>query len=333
MAAGDSQDSPLTGDTRVMTERQQQVLQAILTQPDATLQEIAEQIGVTRERVRQVYERLRDAGLQVDRKAQRKEILEKKKQGEITERERKKQMWRKMMFIGLRQRLRFMAHIDHRGMVRGYHMPGEEAVCQFEMCTRPVRARGFCHLHYFHLRKTGALWVRRSSRYLCKETGCYVPVYARDLCQAHYEAWRRKNPITSHLPAHNTSGYRGVTKAHDYDGWIANIRNPTSGKMEYLGGYKSKERAARAYDTAARKYHGEQAILNFPDEHIEITKEIERQSRSEKPSGQMGVTWDKNRHRWQVKITHNKKTIFVGRFIDLDEAVQARNTALKEAQK
>lgn len=44
--------------------------------------------------------------------------------------------------------------------------------------------------------------------------------------------------------------------------WQAQISR--GGKYEYLGAFQSEEDAARAYDTAAIRVHGEFACLNFP---------------------------------------------------------------------
>ena len=59
----------------------------------------------------------------------------------------------------------------------------------------------------------------------------------------------------------NTSGYRGVYWSKGAEKWQVGIK--VNGKVIHLGLFLDPEAAARAYDDAARKYHGEFARTNF----------------------------------------------------------------------
>ena len=50
---------------------------------------------------------------------------------------------------------------------------------------------------------------------------------------------------------------------------------------------------------------------------------------SNNTSGRKGVCWDKNREKWVVTITVNKKTHHIGRFVSYEDAVKAREEAEK----
>ncbi len=67
----------------------------------------------------------------------------------------------------------------------------------------------------------------------------------------------------------NKSGFKGVVLMKwrnkvkpDQRRWVANITN--NKRAIYLGCFTSARDAAKAYDKAAKKYHGEFARLNFP---------------------------------------------------------------------
>jgi hypothetical protein len=51
--------------------------------------------------------------------------------------------------------------------------------------------------------------------------------------------------------------------------------------------------------------------------------------RKNNKSGFSGVTWDKSRNKWQVRIKVNYKTIHLGRFDSFEQAVKIRKEASK----
>lgn len=72
----------------------------------------------------------------------------------------------------------------------------------------------------------------------------------------------KNEPLQHQKVRKNRSGFRGVSvrrdnKTNPYGAFIS-----PHGKLIYLGGFPTPEEAANAYDVAARKYYGENALTN-----------------------------------------------------------------------
>lgn len=76
---------------------------------------------------------------------------------------------------------------------------------------------------------------------------------------------RGAGPFKAKMRSNNTSGYRGVTRHPSYpDKWHAQIG--FHGELHSLGFFDDPVDAAKAYNEAAKKYHGEHAKLNDIEE-------------------------------------------------------------------
>lgn len=75
------------------------------------------------------------------------------------------------------------------------------------------------------------------------------------------EATSSQNSANMKTPVTNTSGYRGVEHLNS-GSWRASIN--VRGQRKRLGCFRDLIDAAKAYDAAAAKFHGDFATLNFP---------------------------------------------------------------------
>lgn len=78
-----------------------------------------------------------------------------------------------------------------------------------------------------------------------------------------------ENMMNRRRPRNNKSGFKGVEKRGN--GWRAKIT--VRNHVIHIGQFVSGEEAAKAYDEAALKYHGEFARLNF--QRIDLAVPVE----------------------------------------------------------
>lgn len=76
------------------------------------------------------------------------------------------------------------------------------------------------------------------------------------------ESTKMENSYNRGCPANNTSGFKGVFWHRKRARWGAKIQH--RGRRLDLGLFVKETDAAKAYDAAARKHHGEFARVNFP---------------------------------------------------------------------
>jgi hypothetical protein len=110
------------------------------------------------------------------------------------------------------------------------------------------------------------IFMHREILGLVKGDGKIADHRDRDGLHNWKENLRIVTPIVSILNRrenkNNTSGYRGVSWNKNAKKWVVHIG--INGEDVYCGLYADPVIAALTYDSKAKKYHGDEAILNFP---------------------------------------------------------------------
>ncbi|KAJ0967633.1 hypothetical protein J5N97_024550 [Dioscorea zingiberensis] len=90
--------------------------------------------------------------------------------------------------------------------------------------------------------------------------------------QEYVASLRRKSSGFSR----GASIYRGVTRHHQHGRWQARIGRVAGNKDLYLGTFSTQEEAAEAYDIAAIKFRGLNAVTNFDMSRYDVSSILER---------------------------------------------------------
>nr|APQ47464.1 AP2/ERF domain-containing transcription factor [Vernicia fordii] len=89
--------------------------------------------------------------------------------------------------------------------------------------------------------------------------------------QEYVASLRRKSSGFSR----GASIYRGVTRHHQHGRWQARIGRVAGNKDLYLGTFSTQEEAAEAYDIAAIKFRGLNAVTNFDMSRYDVNSILE----------------------------------------------------------
>ena len=76
----------------------------------------------------------------------------------------------------------------------------------------------------------------------------------------------RQNNANSRSAKSSSSKYKGVSWSRSHKKWAVYIKKDS--KQFFLGHFDDEKEAAKAYDEAAKRLHGEYAGLNFPSENF-----------------------------------------------------------------
>ena len=79
-----------------------------------------------------------------------------------------------------------------------------DKICIIEGCGKPVKARGYCSMHYMRLHRHKDLLIVRHPFRACKVPDCGERHYAKGYCKKHYTRWKYYGDPVYKPQAHNT---------------------------------------------------------------------------------------------------------------------------------
>lgn len=141
-------------------------------------------------------------------------------------------------------------------------------------------------------------------------------------------ATRSQNGANRTRHCNNTSGTTGVTYHKASNRWRAFIQFQK--QWIRLGSFISKDDAIAARKEAEIQYFGQWANPLNEQYNGEWAASANTDGYRKSQSGHFGIWWNKDRSRWLVKFTFKRERKYVGSFKTIDEAIAARDKAIKE---
>ncbi|XP_051139021.1 AP2-like ethylene-responsive transcription factor ANT isoform X2 [Andrographis paniculata] len=107
--------------------------------------------------------------------------------------------------------------------------------------------------------------------------------------------------------------YRGVTRHHQHGRWQARIGRVAGNKDLYLGTFSTQEEAAEAYDIAAIKFRGANAVTNFDISRYDVDKIMASNTLPTGEIARRSIETDNitNRPDWKVVTQNHQDRIAV----------------------
>lgn len=175
----------------------------------------------------------------------------------------------------------------------------------------------------------------------CQIDGCINLVGkkgARGMCPVHYWIWKRDGGLVGIVrPPSEDRFWQKVEKGPGCWNWKAAKKENGYGSVLHNGktGYAHRVSWEMANGPIPAEMLIDHRCFNHacvnPD-HLRLVTQKENQEnragqRSDNTSGYRGVCWKAN--RWTVEVYHQGKTVYVGRFVDIEDAnaaaIAARN--------
>lgn len=193
----------------------------------------------------------------------------------------------------------------------------------------------------------------------CKIEGCKCEkIFAKGLCQRHYNQMRKYGKVSDQTNRNENdiiiNGNVAImdlydTKGNKIDETIFDAEDVERVK-QYVW-HRTDLQRSTYYCRSCKAGQLHRFILNIVDKNIFVDHINHNGLDNRKcnlrictnqqnicncnipknnKSGHKGVYWSKTRNKWTAQITVNNKTIYLGRYSKLEDAVKARNKAAKE---